>query len=364
MLPNHQPKISILMPVYNGSYYLRKTLNSILEQTFSEYEVICINDCSTDNSQMILDEYSARDQRFRVLTTNANTGIPAKAMKLAIPYVRGNYFVCTTQDDLFSKEWLQSMYDKAVSTGSDAVIPDVVMYHEKEPQKNRMLSALHRDKSRVLTNREAVVLSLDWSIPGNPLWAVRLLKDIGFYDFSMNACEYTARVHFFNCNRIVFSDGIFYCRQDNSNAFTKKLSESTFDVPYTDFRLFEFLRDNEFPLEIQEAMLLRSIYGLVSMKAFLYNHKAIRLIPMLSISSLSFDGAERRVRKCFDALRNTGVLRCVSSMRGVKARLARIVLTNYTLFTAISFLDFIAKRVRWAVVTPVRFLAARDLQGT
>ena len=365
MKSHNGPKISILMPVYNGSYYLRKTLNKILEQTFSEYEVICINDCSTDDSLTILEEYNARDRRFRVFSTDANKGIVPKVMNYAIPYVRGDYFVYTSQDDLFSKDWLQSMYDKAVSTGADAVIPDVVLYHENEPQKSSMLSALCRDKNRVLTNREAVALSLDWSIPGNALWAVRLLKDIGYYDFSMNADEYTSRVYFFNCNKIVFSDGTFYYRQDNSSAITKKLSENTFDYLYTDFRLFEFLRENEFPIEIQEAIVLRSIYGLAGLKMVLCKYKVKRLIPMLSSSSLfSSDGAERRVRECFDALQSIGVLRCVSSMTGWKTRLAKLMLTDYTLFTAISLLVFIAKRAngRWKKL--VSFLASRVLQGT
>jgi glycosyltransferase involved in cell wall biosynthesis len=365
MKSHNGPKISIIMPVYNGSFYLRETLNKILEQTFSEYEVICINDCSTDNSLKILEEYSARDERFRVFSTNANKGIVPKVMNYAIPYVRGNYFVYTSQDDLFSKDWLQSMYDKAVSADADAVIPDVVLYYENEPQKNCTLSALCRDKNRVLTNREAVVLSLDWSIPGNALWAVRLLKDIRYYDFSMNADEYTARVYFLNCNKIVFSGGTFYYRQDNNNAITKKLSENAFDYPYTDFRLFEFLRENEFPVEVQEAIALRSIYGLARLKMVLYKYKVRKLIPMSSGSLLfSSDGAERRVRGCFGALQSVDVLRCISSMTGWKARLAKIMLTDYTLFTAISFLAFLAKLVngRWKKL--IIFLATRVLQRT
>jgi glycosyltransferase involved in cell wall biosynthesis len=335
------------MPVYNGSYYLRKTLTKILEQTFCEYEVICINDCSTDNSQMILEEFSAKDQRFRVYSTDTNKGIVPKVMNYAIPYVCGDYFVYTSQDDVFSKDWLQCMYDKAISTGADAVIPDLVLYHENEPQKNRMLSTLCRDKNRVLTSREAVVLSLDNSIPGNALWTVRLLKDLGYYDFSMNADEYTAKVYFFNCNKIVFSDGTFYYRQDNSSAITKKLSEKIFDYPYTNFRLFEFLRENDFPVEVQGLIVFRAIYGLAGLEMTLLKHKVKRIIPIFSSGSLfSCDGAERRVRKCFDALQSTGVARCISSMTGGKARLAKIMLWNYMLFIVISFLIAVARLVR------------------
>ena len=60
------PRITVMMPVFNGAKYLRETLESLAVQTFGGFEVICADDCSTDASRSILDEYAQRDTRFHV----------------------------------------------------------------------------------------------------------------------------------------------------------------------------------------------------------------------------------------------------------------------------------------------------------
>lgn len=61
------PAISVIIPVYNVEKYLRRCLDSVLNQTFQDWEAICVNDGSPDNSAEILDEYAARDSRFKVI---------------------------------------------------------------------------------------------------------------------------------------------------------------------------------------------------------------------------------------------------------------------------------------------------------
>jgi glycosyltransferase involved in cell wall biosynthesis len=342
----HNPGISILIPVHNGSRYLRKTLDSILDQTFSDYEVICVNDCSADDSMTILSEFQAADDRIRVLSTETNLGIVPKVVNFAIPHVRGDYFVYASQDDLFSNDWLQSMFERIVITGADAAIPDVVSFNEAKPEENTKISAPGGDKSRILTNREAVMLSLDWSIAGNALYAVRLLRQIRCFDFGMNADEFTTRVFFFYCNKVVFSGGTFYYRQDNPEAITKKLSAGSFDYPYTDFRLFEFLRDHEFPRDAQESVLLRSIDSLSDAKYLLSYFAVKRLIRGRETQPLNFDDAEDRVKRCFDALQRAGIQARLSEMNSRRARLIRLMLTSYSMFHAISLFTHGARHIK------------------
>lgn len=346
MESSFQPRISILIPVYNGSKYLRKTLDSILGQTFPDYEVICINDCSTDDSLTILEEYRATDPRLRVLSTPANQGIVPKVLNFAIPCLRGDYFVYASQDDLFSPDWLQSMFERAVSTGADATIPDLVLYHEHEAHKNTVITAPNGDKGRVLTNREAVLLSLDCSIPGNALYAVRLLQQIKCYDFAMNADDYTVRVFLFHCNKVVFSGGTFYYRQDNPDAITKKLSVGTFDYAYTDYRLFEFLREHDFPGDAQEFILLRSLDALIDFRYALSTYRVRRWIRRQMGPSLNIEEAERRVRRCFDALRKANAPARLSELGSSRARRIRMMLANYAGFYALSLVAIGARKAK------------------
>ena len=62
------PKISVIIPVYNVEKYLRRCLDSVLAQTFTDWEAICVNDGSSDNSAQILAEYAERDPRFKIIT--------------------------------------------------------------------------------------------------------------------------------------------------------------------------------------------------------------------------------------------------------------------------------------------------------
>jgi len=264
------PIISIIIPIYNGDKYLRKTFDSIVAQDFGEYEVICVNDCSNDDSLAIINEYVGRDQRFRLFSSKTNLGIVPKVINSIISYAQGQYYFYSSQDDIFSVDLLGSMYTKALETGADAVIPDLVFYYENQPHKNKLLSGLRGDKKIVLTNREAFYYSLDWLIPGNALWKIDLLKKIGYYDFSMNADEYTTRVWFLNCNKIVFSCGTFFYRQDNIDAITKKLSIKKFDIPYTDYMLWKLARDNQFSYEVQEKLIINSWRGLIHYNSLSY----------------------------------------------------------------------------------------------
>ena len=84
-----QPKISVVMSVYNGEQYLRESVDSILNQTFNDFEFIIINDGSTDKTQEILEEYSAKDNRI-VLIHQENVGL-TKSLNKGISIAKGKY---------------------------------------------------------------------------------------------------------------------------------------------------------------------------------------------------------------------------------------------------------------------------------
>ncbi|MET0519960.1 MAG: glycosyltransferase family 2 protein, partial [Burkholderiaceae bacterium] len=272
-LPPPPPQISVFIPVYNGEQYIGRTLDSLLSQSFGNFEVLCINDCSTDGSLAILQQHARRDPRVRVLNLDSNQGMVPKVLNKALPEMRGRYFVYASQDDLFSADWLAKMHQRALQTGADAVIPDLIFYYENEPERCRSLIGLDGDRSAELSGREALVQSLDWRIPGNALWNGELVRRLGFADFATNADEYSGRVFFLNCNKVVFSEGQFLYRQDNPNAITKKLSYKSFDMAYTFFRLFLLLRDNGFPPELYAREALKAFRTLEQMQRWLDSAK-------------------------------------------------------------------------------------------
>lgn len=100
------PKISVIIPVYNGEKYLRETLDSIIHQTFSDFELLLIDDASTDGSFAILNEYANADPRVRVFVNNENKGI-AFTTNYGIEQAQGEYIALSDQDDVSFPERLE-----------------------------------------------------------------------------------------------------------------------------------------------------------------------------------------------------------------------------------------------------------------
>ena len=113
-------KISIIVPVYNAEKYLRECLDSLTAQTFSDIEILCINDGSTDSSLSILEEYAQKDGRIKVFSQE-NQG-PSVARNLGLENAQGDYITFVDSDDWVSGEMCEKTYKKAVSTNADAVL--------------------------------------------------------------------------------------------------------------------------------------------------------------------------------------------------------------------------------------------------
>jgi glycosyltransferase involved in cell wall biosynthesis len=100
------PKVSVVMSVYNGALYLREAIDSILNQTFKDFEFIIINDYSSDNSEEILKEYAEKDKRVKVITNKFNLGL-TKSLNIGIKESQGRYIARMDADDIAYPERLQ-----------------------------------------------------------------------------------------------------------------------------------------------------------------------------------------------------------------------------------------------------------------
>ncbi|MBQ2237331.1 MAG: glycosyltransferase [Clostridia bacterium] len=107
---NIVPKISLIMSVYNGEDYLAETIESVLSQTFTEWEFIIINDCSIDNTSKILAEYASNDDRIKVHTNETNLRLPSSLNK-ALSLAKGRYIARMDADDICMPDRLQKQYD-------------------------------------------------------------------------------------------------------------------------------------------------------------------------------------------------------------------------------------------------------------
>ena len=123
-------KISVVMPIYNASDYLKPAIDSVLNQTLSDIELICVDDGSTDNSLSILKEYQNTDDRIRILTEN-NAG-PSVARNKGLAKARGKYVIFLDADDFFDYTLLEKLYALSEEKSLDIAICKFDIYNNRK----------------------------------------------------------------------------------------------------------------------------------------------------------------------------------------------------------------------------------------
>lgn len=122
------PKISVIIPVYNAEKFIEKCISSFKEQTFSDYELIFVNDCSQDQSAIIIQEQSHHDKRIILVDLSQNVG-PMQAREIGYRKALGDYITFCDSDDTIPKDALQQMYKKAVENNADIVVGNIKLIH-------------------------------------------------------------------------------------------------------------------------------------------------------------------------------------------------------------------------------------------
>ncbi len=123
-------KVSVILPIYNVSSYLRQALDSVVNQTLKDIEIICIDDGSTDNSLDIVREYANKDSRFIVLT-GPNGGY-GKAMNKGIDAATGEYIGIVEPDDYIEPQMYEELYNAASDNDLDLVKSDFYRFTTDE----------------------------------------------------------------------------------------------------------------------------------------------------------------------------------------------------------------------------------------
>ena len=114
-----RPKISIIIPMYNVEKYLRRCLDSVKNQTFQDWQAICVDDGSPDNSGAIAEEYAKQDKRFIVI--HKENGGLSDARNAGFPYANGKYIMYLDSDDFIHPQTMEIAYNLAEKNKSDIV---------------------------------------------------------------------------------------------------------------------------------------------------------------------------------------------------------------------------------------------------
>lgn len=209
---NNRPLISIIIPVYNGEKYLRSCLDSILQQTFQNWEMIIINDGSTDNSPAICDEYS-KDSRITVI--HRKNGGQAIARNEGLSIAKGEFVSFVDCDDWFEQNMYESMLSTIQSHKAEILICGYIEEYQtrkKEIRNDGLLKCYEAD--------EAMKMVLKGSL-GSYLWSMlfrrevikELMPDLTPYEDHATVFKWVA-----HANKVVVWNRAFYHYRQLSNS--------------------------------------------------------------------------------------------------------------------------------------------------
>ena len=219
-------EISIIVPVYNVEKYIRKCVDSIIAQTFSDIEIILVDDGSTDSSGIICDEYSSIDSRIRVI--HKKNGGLSSARNTGIEEATGDYLGFIDSDDYISSDMFEVLYRNMLEEQADLSICGIFQCYEgKQPLKNTPWY-------RVLNSEEAIAIAFEgrlFSVNAvNKLYRKELFNRVRYPEGKATEDAYVIVDILSQCNRIVATSEqkYFYFHREGSIT-TIKTAANCFD---------------------------------------------------------------------------------------------------------------------------------------
>ena len=297
-----QPFISIIIPVYNTEKYLRECLDSVLRQSYSDFEVLLVNDGSIDTSGSICDEYAQHDKRIKVFH-KSNTGV-SDTRNYALDIVKGKYVIFMDSDD----SWCDNSILERMIGLAEKYNLDIVRAGYKEVDEfNKTLFV--PDNSRKISNKVVDSITfLEKIICGEYFLCLSLIKKekIGRIRFNIMH-KYLEDVEFYlnilmNDLRCMFLPEIFYAYRKQSNSVTMNINPSLWGDIFDIVRLCFKLSDKSADYKMKSYLLSEGF------KFFFSNTSYISRYPLSIkniLSILKDNGVEDLYRDVKNRLKNS-----------------------------------------------------------
>ena len=224
-------KVSVIVPVYNVEKYLKKCLDSLVNQTLRDIEIIIVNDGSLDNSQNIIDEYVKKYPELIKSFIKENGG-QGSARNLGLDYATGDYISFVDSDDWLDLNALEEMYNLAKETKSDVVICDMIDHYEDGTSKTFNCTKYN---SVYEVTPSACNKIFKRSIIGD----IRFLNGEWYEDFN-----FTTKILMLNVNIKTISKDFYHCHARKISTMNNNNSLKNLDIIIVIENLIEYAKKN------------------------------------------------------------------------------------------------------------------------
>ena len=255
---NSNPEISIIVPIYNVERYLDRCIKSILNQTFKDFELILVNDGSTDKSGVICDNYKNIDDRI-VVIHKENEGL-SSARNSGLDIAKGKYIGFVDSDDYIDKDMYHELYEALIKNNSDISICKFVRVYDDSEIKFSNNDLLENNYSNIEALKELYKEnSLDFIVVWNKLYKSGLIKNNRYPIGRKYEDEFIIHKLLYKCNKVTYINKELYCYYQRKNS----IINSKFSIKDID-RLDYHLDRVRFFNNINEKVLKeKSIYNFV-----------------------------------------------------------------------------------------------------
>lgn len=217
-----KPKVSIVVPIYNVEQYLQQCLDSILDQTLSDIEIILIDDGSKDSSGSICDTYAAKDSRVRV--SHQPNGGYGKAVNLGFSLAQGEYLGIIESDDFIKPEMFEKLYLAAVQHDADIVKSNFYRYWSIPTERSEKANLLkHFAKNTAVNAKEYPDLYTTMPTVWSAIYKTSFIRQhkIDFLETpgaSYQDAAFTFKIWLYAERAVFLDDAFLYYRQDNETS--------------------------------------------------------------------------------------------------------------------------------------------------
>ena len=235
-------KVTVIVPVYNAAPFLTKCLNSIINQTYSNLEIILVNDGSTDSSPVSVDEYAKKDER--IIALHKENGGIGSAYKKAFEILSGEYVLFVDSDDWLELNAVEKLIGLAEKNKADMVSFGVRAFNANG--ENVTLKSLKNID--LINNTKEDILKTHFEVLKHPtlarLYKRKLFNNIVVFEQNIGIDEMLTPQLLVKCNKVVYTSDIYY------NILVRKDSVSR--AVYTDKKIRQSIEVNRFVCSFME----------------------------------------------------------------------------------------------------------------
>lgn len=224
-------QVSIIVPVYQVEKYLRQCIDSILAQTFTDFELILVDDGSKDQSGQICEEYARMDGRVQVI--HKENGGLSDARNRGLDRVAGNYFMFVDSDDYIAPTMLECLYQNIVSAEADIAICNYLYFFENDREKDfsTNLKSEVLPASEIFYNRKNEHNYGIWTVAWNKLYRSESLRRVRFRFGKYHEDEFWANdIYQMDIKVVTIPECLYYYRQRDNSIMGKESIARNLDI--------------------------------------------------------------------------------------------------------------------------------------